>query len=655
MENSREGWRRCAVASLPTLLALLLALGDELPGRPISGLLPLEARHWILSLLATAVCAGAGWVLLEDWKRNRLANVPRLAALAALVALSHAVMGAFDQTADDAYEQLAATACLIVTLGFAGSAVQAWACARASFGWKRWAAMDSNDAQRGRATPREQLTPTAPLRPGARVDVMPGETIPVDAVVVEGSGHVNELLGPRRRVEHRRPGDRVLAGTLNVTAPLQLRVLRNGSQRFFTRIAARASVPGKEATSGVGSHLALAVGALSLSAGLVAYWATRVGHGASAAAIALVATLAVACPHGVRLAASLPWRVAMRSSADEGVLFESGDGVTRLGCATTLLFDEAISLTEGRPRVGQVVSTHQKYDAGRLLGLAAGLYHDSPDAVGRALIQASSERQLTLSCPSRRQRHEAMGLSGTVDGHAVVVGTAELLVASHCNPTSLRDRAARLVEDGSIPLFVAVDGRAAGLIALDDALQPGLAEAMARLKRSGLELGLLSSDADGVGRATAQRAGLGTISSAKTAAEKSHIISGCRGRGKVVAVVGRDPEVLRAADLAIFVGDTGLDAQHSAIAHVVVTHHVKAIAMARRVCQAARRSAKAHLAATVTYNLAGLSLAVGAARPAAGNAALHPMLAALAMTTCWIGVASSASRGPRGRKAAAAR
>jgi Cu+-exporting ATPase len=505
-------------------------------------------------------------------------------------------------------------------------------------------------ARRLREDGSEKDVPLDQVRPGDRLRVRPGEKVPVDGVVLEGSSAVDESMvsGEPLPVE-KRPGDRVIGGTVNGTGSVVIRAERVGRDTLLARIvqmvgeAQRSRAPIQRLADTVSAYFVPAVIAAALLT--FAIWAAfgpepRFAH----ALVNAVAVLIIACPCALGLATPMSIMVATGRGAQEGVLVRHAEAIEVLEKVDVLLVDKTGTLTEGKPRVMQVV-TSEPLDERELLRLAAGLELASEHPLAAAIVAAARERGVAVSAASDFQSESGKGVRGTADGHAIALGNAAMLEALGLQPGALAARADALRAEGQTVMFVAVDGRVAGLIGVGDAIKPSTPEAIELLHRDGMRIIMVTGDSRATALAVAARLGIDAVEAEVLPQDKIAVVQRLQAEGHRVAMAGdgiNDAPALAQADVGIAMG-TGTDVAMESADVTLVKGDLRGIAKARRLSRATMRNIRQNLLFAFLYNTLGIPVAAGALYPFF-RILLSPMLAAAAMMLSSVSVISNALR-----------
>ncbi len=498
---------------------------------------------------------------------------------------------------------------------------------------------------------REVDVPSDEVMPGDTVIVRPGESLPVDGVVVDGQSAVDEslLTGESLPVE-KTAGDVVYGGTVNRAGLLRLQATRVGRETALAQIirlveeAQGSKAPVQRLADRVAAIFVPMV--LVIAAATFVLWLLVGPEGASTyATLNAVAVLIIACPCALGLATPTAITLGTGRGAEQGILFRGGQALETAQKIDTVIFDKTGTLTEGRPKVTDIVTLEWK--EADLLRLVAAAERGSEHALGAAIVQASKERGLELPDVSDFESLPGKGLRAFVEGHRVVVGTPRLLEEVGLRLEALSKRAEALTSQAKTLAYVAIDGRPAGVIAIADTLKPEAAEAVARLTAMKLNVGLLTGDNAATARAIAEQAGILTIISEVLPADKANVIRELQSQGRTVAMVGdgvNDAPALVQADVGIAIG-TGADVAVEAADVTLMRGDPRGVADTVALSKRTMRTIRMNLFWAFAYNVALIPIAAGVLYPVfretvvpgylqwilGDNGFLNPMLAGAAM------------------------
>lgn len=627
-----------------------------------------EANSWrIQFLLTAAILAGPGLRFFRIGIPALLRGAPEmnsLVALGSLAAFAYSTVATFapallPEAARGVYFEAAAT---IVTLILLGRMLEARAKGRAGEAIRRLIGLRPETARVERDG-RTVTLPVAELRPGDVVHAAPGERIAVDGIVVAGHGWIDEsmLTGEPEPVE-KAEGAPVTGGTVNGTGALTYRVTAVGARTVLARIIAMVSEAqaGKLPVQALVDRITLwfvpavmGLAALSFLVWLLVGPEPRLTH----ALVAAISVLIIACPCAMGLATPVSILVGTGRGAELGILFRKGDALQRLAEIGVVAFDKTGTLTAGRPELTDL-HVGEGFTADAVLALAASAEARSEHPLARAIVAHAEARGLALQPAADARALPGRGLSARVDGHAILIGNRAALAEAGIDTAPLAAEAERLAAAARTPILVAIDGRAAAVMAVADPLKPGAEAAVAALHAAGIETAMITGDTQATAKAIAARLGIDRVVAEVLPEGKLAAIAALRD-GRAVAFVGdgiNDAPALAAADVGIAMG-TGTDVAMEAAEVVLMRGDPATVADAVLLSRAVMRNIRQNLFWAFAYNVALIPVAAGLLYPLSGLL-LSPMLAAAAMAMSSVFVVTNALRLRRAgpwRKAAAAR
>jgi P-type Cu+ transporter len=496
----------------------------------------------------------------------------------------------------------------------------------------------------------EEEVPLEQIHPGDRLRVRPGDSVPVDGEVLDGTGAVDEAMvtGEAMPVT-KRPGDHVIGGTINGTGALIIRADRVGSETVLARIVAmvaeaqRSRAPIQRLADFVAGWFVPAV----IAAALIAFAAWAVWGPPPALAYALIAAVSVliiACPCALGLATPMSIMVGIGKGASVGVLIRSAEALERLEKVDTLVLDKTGTLTEGRPRVVTVVRTGE-WSETEVLTVAASVERASEHPLAAAVVAAAHERGMPLVEPENFRSLTGMGVTGEVGGKAVALGNSNLLRDLGIKLGELESTAEQLRRGGATALFLAVDGKAAAVIAIADPIKPTTSDALRLLRALGLRIVMLTGDNRTTAGAVAGRLDIAEVVAEVLPADKHDLVRRLKHEGHVVAMAGdgvNDAPALAAADIGIAMG-TGTEVAIASAGITLVKGDLTGIVRATLLSRATMRNIRQNLFFAFIYNAICIPIAAGVLYPVAGIL-LSPVIAALAMSFSSVSVIANALR-----------
>jgi len=653
--------RRLRVALALTVPVFLLAMADMLPGGPFHSRVLALFQPWVELLLATPVVLWAGWPFFQRMWASFVNASPNMFTLIGLgtgaawlySAAATVVPQAFPASFrghDGAAARYFEAAAVITVLVLLGQVLELRARQRTGDAIRALLALAPTTARRIAPDGKESDLPLGDVRPGDRLRVRPGESVPVDGVVVEGTSAVDEsmITGEPMPVE-KGPGSPLTGGTLNGTGALVMRAERVGVDTLLARIvrlvgeAQRSRAPIQRLADTVAAWFV--PGVLVVAVVAFAAWARfgpepRLAH----AIVSAVAVLIIACPCALGLATPMSVMVAVGKGATAGILVRDAASLEALGRADTLVMDKTGTLTEGRPRVVAVLPVAGAKQSD-VLGLAARLERPSEHPLAAAVVAEAERRGLAVAPVEGFRSMTGKGVVATVDGRTVALGNESLLAELGVRDPAFREEAAALRREAQTVMFLSIDGQPAGLIGLADPVKETTPEALAQLRELGLELVMLTGDSWATADAVARRLGLARVEAEVLPDRKAEVIRRLQETGRMVAMAGdgiNDAPALAQAHVGIAMG-TGADVAMESAGITLVKGDLRALARAVRLSRATLLNIRQNLFFAFVYNALGVPLAAGALYPAFGLL-LSPMIAAAAMSLSSVSVIGNALR-----------
>lgn len=657
----RDMRRRFRFAVLLTLPLVLVAMGDMLPGRPVSSVVSMRTRLWIELALATPVCVWAAWpffVRAVQSVKNRSLNMFTLIGLGVSVAylysLAAALMPAlFPPSFRDESGEVAVyfeAAAVITTLILLGQVLELRARSQTGAAIKKLLGMAAKSARRLGDDGTEQDVPLDVIQPGDRLRVRPGEKVPVDGVVIEGRSHVDESMvtGEPIPVE-KQAGDQVIGATINGTGGLVMRAEKVGAETLLSRIVAmvaeaqRSRAPIQklaDVVSGYFVPVVLVIATLTFFAWALVGPEPRMAH----AIISAVAVLIIACPCALGLATPMSIMVATGKGASAGVLFKNAEAIEILRKVDTLVVDKTGTLTEGKPKLVSVVLEGDVEET-MLLRLVASLEQGSEHPLAAAIVKGAKERGIELSKADAFDSVTGKGVKGRVGGHDVALGNRALMEALGLDAAQLSERADQLRADGQTVMFVALDGTPVGLVGVADPIKQSTDEAIRTLHAEGIRIVMMTGDSKTTAQAVAEKLRIDEVIAEVLPDQKAEMVQKLQAEGRIVAMAGdgiNDAPALARAQVGIAMG-TGTDVAMESAGVTLVRGDLRGIARARRLSRKTMGNIKQNLFFAFVYNAAGVPIAAGVLYPVFGLL-LSPAIAAAAMSFSSVSVVANALR-----------
>jgi len=600
--------RRLWVGGVLALPVFVLEMGGHIPALGLHQLVPPIVATWIEFVLSTPVVLWAGWPFFERAYAsvvNRSLNMFSLIALGTSAAYLYSVVatiapGIFPagfRGMDGTVAVYFEAAAVITVLVLLGQVLELRAREQTGGAIRALLNLAPKTARRITAGGTDEEISLAEVQAGDRLRVRPGDGVPVDGVVLEGAGAVDEsMVTGESMPTAKAAGDTLIGGTVNGTGSLVMRADNVGSDTMLARIVAmvaeaqRSRAPIQHVADTVSGYFVPAV----ILAAIVAFVAWAIWGPAPALAYALIAAVSVliiACPCALGLATPMSIGVAVGKGAGAGVLIKSAEALERMERVNVLVVDKTGTLTEGRPKVTAIVPVGDLPETD-MLRFAASLERASEHPLAASIVAAAKERAIAIVEPTEFASITGKGVTGSVDGRRVALGNAKLMDDAGAINADLATTADRLRAGGATALFLAVDGKVAGVIAVADPIKATTAAALERLRAGGMRVVMLTGDNLTTARAVAQKLGIDDVEADVLPADKHRIVVGFKSRGAVVAMAGdgvNDAPALAAADVGIAMG-TGTEVAIQSAGITLVKGDLAGIARARRLSQLTMRN-----------------------------------------------------------------
>jgi Cu+-exporting ATPase len=654
--------RRLRVSAAFAIPVFLLAMSDLLPGMPLHHAIGSRAMVLIQLALAAPVVLWGGWPFFQRGWRSLVTlrlNMFTLIAIGTGAAFLYSVIAALLPSLLPAsaagghggqpavYFEAAA---VITTLVLVGQVLELRARSATGSAIRGLLGMAPKSARRVLPTGAEADVPLAEVRPGDLLRVRPGERVPVDGVVIEGASSVDEsmLTGEPMPVE-KRAGAKVSGGTVNGTGGLVMRAERVGADTLLAQIvrmvseAQRSRAPIQRLADRVSAWFVPAV--IVVAVVTFALWAAlgpepRLAH----ALVNAVAVLIIACPCALGLATPMSIMVATGRGARAGVLVKNAEALETLERVDTLVVDKTGTLTEGRPRLVDVLPS-AGFTEEAVLRAAAAVERASEHPLAAAIVDGATARGLRLPPVTDFSSSTGAGVAATVEGAVVLVGTARLLAERGVGTGGLEREVERLRGEGKTAMYVAIGGAVAGLVAVMDPVKPAARSAIRALRADGVRVVMLTGDARPTAEAVARAVGIDEVVAEVLPADKAAAVERLQREGRIVAMAGdgvNDAPALARAHVGIAMG-TGTDVAIESAAVTLLKGDLGGIVRARRLSRATLTNIRQNLFFAFVYNLIGVPVAAGALYPLFGLL-LSPMIASAAMSLSSVSVIGNALR-----------
>jgi P-type Cu+ transporter len=654
-DMTRRFWVGLALA----VPVVVLEMGGHLTG--LHRFIPPQVSGWLQFVLATPVVLWAGWpFFVRGWSSvvARSLNMFTLIAMGTGVAWGYSVVatlapGLFPAAFRGEGGTVAVyfeAAAVITVLVLLGQVLELRARERTGGAIRALLDLAPKTAVRVTDAGEDQEVALDAIQVGDRLRVRPGGTIPVDGDLVDGKSSVDESMvtGESMPVA-KAPGDKAIGGTVNQTGSFVMRAQKVGRDTVLAQIvqmvanAQRSRAPIQRLADTVASWFVPAViAAAALAFGAWAVWGPPPAMGY--ALVAAVTVLIVACPCALGLATPMAIMVGVGRGAGAGVLIKNAEALERFEKVDTLVIDKTGTLTEGKPRVTAVIPAAGVAEDD-LLRLAASLERGSEHPLAGAVLAAAQEKQLTLETVQDFNAPTGKGVTGRVAGKPVALGNAKLLSDLGIDAGRLTKRAEELRAEGATVILAAVDGRAAGLLAIADPIKASTPDAIRALKKEGIRIVMLTGDNRTTAHAVAAKLGIDDVKAEILPEDKGKAVQQLRDAGCIVAMAGdgvNDAPALAAADVGIAMG-TGTDVAMESAGVTLIKGDLRGIVRARRLSEATMRNIRQNLFFAFVYNVAGVPVAAGVLYPFFG-VLLSPIIAAAAMSLSSVSVIGNALR-----------
>jgi Cu+-exporting ATPase len=656
IDMTRRFWIGAAFA-VPTVI---LEMGAHFSSLNLHHYVSPQASIWIQFLLATPVVLWAGWpFFVRGWAsvRNRSLNMFSLISLGIGVAYLYSLVATFapglfpvglrqEGGVVAVYYEAAAVITVLVLLG---QVLELRAREQTGSAIRALLNLAPKTARRIQDGGDEEI-PLEQVQIGDRLRVRPGESVAVDGVVLEGRSAVDESMvtGESMPVE-KEPGAKVIGGTINGTGGLVMRAEKVGSDTMLARIvhmvaeAQRSRAPIQRLADVVSAWFVPTV----IIVAVAAFAAWMIWGPPPAFAYALVAAVSVviiACPCALGLATPMSIMVGVGKGATAGVLIKNAEALERFEKIDTLVVDKTGTLTEGKPRVVAVVAA-EGFDEWTVLSLGASLERSSEHPLAAAIVASAKQRGIAMQEVADFSSVTGKGVTGLIGTRRVAVGNAKLLNDLGVAGAVLESQADALRQEGATAMFVNVDGRSAGIIAVADPIKATTPAALARLRADRIRIVMLTGDNRTTAQVVAGKLGITEIEAEVLPEQKNAVVRRLRAEGRVVAMAGdgvNDAPALAEADVGVAMG-TGTDVAMQSAGVTLVKGDLAGIARARALSRATMRNIRQNLVLAFVYNVLGIPLAAGVLYPAFGLL-LSPIVAAAAMSLSSVSVVGNALR-----------
>jgi len=657
----RDMTRRFWISAALALPVFVMAMGTDLLPQAMPKFVSMTALQWLEFALATPVVLWGGWPIFQrGWASlvNRHLNMFTLIALGVGVAWSYSVVamllpGIFPPAMRNMMGTVPVyfeAAAVIMALVLLGQVMELRARSQTSAAIKLLLGLAPKTARIVRADGEEEDIPLEQVQPNDVLRVRPGEKVPVDGVVLEGTSSLDESMvtGESIPVE-KTAGARLIGATVNGTGSLLMRAERVGAETLLAQIvhmvseAQRSRAPIQRLADVTAGYFVPVVVLAALAT--LAVWGIwgpepRLAH----AVVNAVAVLIIACPCALGLATPMSIMVGTGRGATLGVLIKNAESLETLEKVNTLVVDKTGTLTEGRPKLTTVVPL-AKFEADEVLRLGASLERASEHPLAAAIVNGAQEKGITLTAVSEFRSFTGKGVAGTVEGRAVALGNLKLFEELAIEPGELPSRAETLRGDGQTVMLLAIDGKAAGLIGVADPVKASTPEAIRALHEEGVQVIMLTGDNRVTAEAVAKKLGIDRIEAEVLPEQKASIVKQLQAQGHIVAMAGdgiNDAPALAQAQVGIAMG-TGTDVAMESAGVTLIKGDLTGIVRAVRLSRATMKNIRQNLFFAFIYNVLGIPIAAGVLYPFFGLL-LSPIIAAAAMSFSSVSVITNALR-----------
>jgi Cu+-exporting ATPase len=653
--------RRFWISLVLTTPIFFLAMSDMIPGQPLQRIASPQLLNWLQLGLATPVVLWGGWPFFQrGWASiiNRSLNMFTLIAIGVGTAYIYSVVATlfphlFPQSFRGHNGEVGVyfdAAAVITTLVLLGQVLELRARSKTSRAIKALLGLAPRTARLIRDDGTEVDVPLEQVKPGDRLRVRPGEKIPVDGIVLEGTTSVDEsmITGEPIPVEKTK-GSKVTGGTVNGTGSFIMQAERVGSDTLLAQIvrmvaeAQRSRAPIQKLADVVAGYFVPAVVLVAVLTFII--WALFGPEPTMAYALVnAVAVLIIACPCALGLATPMSIMVGTGRGATAGVLIKNAEALEVLEKIDTLVVDKTGTLTEGKPRLISVIPVRGQ-DEVELLLLAASLERGSEHPLAEAIVKGAEERGVKLAETREFRSITGKGVVGSADGKNVALGNAKLLEELNIKAGELWGQSEELRKEGQTVMYVVVDGAIAGLLGVADPVKQSTPEAIELLHEDGIKIVMLTGDNRTTAEAVAKRLGIDQIQAEVLPEQKVEVVKRLQAEGRMVAMAGdgvNDAPALAQAHVGIAMG-TGTDVAMESAGVTLVKGDLRGIAKARRLSRGTMRNIRENLFFAFIYNVLGIPIAAGALYPFSGML-LSPVIASVAMTFSSVSVISNALR-----------
>jgi len=656
-DMTRRFWFGLALA----LPVFALEMGSHIPALGLHNLVPPRISTWIQFALSTPVVFWAGWPFFQRaWASvvHRSLNMFSLIALGTGAAYFYSLFATFAPGWFPAgFHEMGGTvpvyfeaAAVITVLVLLGQVLELRAREQTGGAIRALLKLAPKTAYRLKDGGGDEQVALELVQVGDRLRVRPGDGVPVDGEVLEGNGAVDEsMVTGESMPAAKKPGDKLIGGTVNGTGSLVMRADKVGADTMLAHIvtmvadAQRSRAPIQRMADTVSGYFVPAV----LGVAVIAFIAWAVWGPAPAlsyALIAAVSVLIIACPCALGLATPMSIGVGVGKGAGAGVLIKSAEALERMEKVNTLVVDKTGTLTEGKPKVTAIVPAAGLTES-EILPLAASLEKSSEHPLAAAIVAAAMDRKVSIQRATDFISVTGKGVTGKIGGKSVALGNAKLMTDLGVKLGDLEHKADELRSDGATALFLAIDGKPGGVIAIADPVKSTTPAALDSLRKDGIRIVMLTGDNKTTAEAVARKLGIKEVKADVLPQDKNRIVKKLTAEGRIVAMAGdgvNDAPALAEAAVGIAMG-TGTEVAIQSAGITLVKGDLAGIARAMVLSRATMRNIRQNLGFAFAYNAIGIPIAAGVLYPAFGIL-LSPIVAALAMSLSSVSVIVNALR-----------
>ncbi len=653
--------RRFWVGAVLTLPLFVYAMAEMIPGNPLEHLLPVAWRQWAQLVLAAPVVLWGGWpFFVRGWNSVLTMNLNMFTLIALGVGVAFiysvvaaAVPGIFPQAFRNAAGGVAVyfeAAAVITTLVLLGQVLELRARSQTSGAIRALLELAPPTALRIGSDGSEEEVSLDDLEPGDRLRVKPGEKVPVDGAIVDGHSSVDESMvsGEPIPVE-KRSGDTVIGGTVNGTGSLIMEVTQVGDDTLLSQIvrmvaeAQRSRAPIQKLADRVAAWFVPSVVVVAIVTFIVwSIWGPAPAM--TYAIVNAVAVLIIACPCALGLATPMSIMVGTGQGAQNGILIKNAEALETFEKVDTVVVDKTGTLTEGRPKLVMVEGAGG-IDEDQMLSLVAAVERASEHPLAQAIVAGAESKGLNVPSAGNFESVTGEGVKARVGDSDVVIGNGKFMKRLGAVDAALAEAAEKHRAEGQTVMFVAIDGKPAGIVGVADPIKDSTPEAIRMLHEAGLKVVMLTGDSRGTAEAVARQIGIDEVHADVSPEDKNRVVRELQSAGAIVAMAGdgiNDAPALAQADVGIAMG-TGTDVAMESAGVTLVRGDLMGVARARTLSRATMRNIRQNLFFAFAYNTAGVPIAAGVLYPVFGLL-LSPMIAAAAMSLSSVSVIGNALR-----------